>query len=76
MDEDTEKRAIELTESGFKPVDAFHIASAEKGGADVFLTTDDKLLRKALQKKGVLKVRSENPVKWLMKEIEKWTPKQ
>jgi len=71
VDENTEKRAAELKELGFKPIDAFHIACAEKGRADVFLTTDDELLRKALQKKGVLKVRLENPVKWLMEEIEK-----
>ena len=71
VDEDIERRAMELEELNFKPFDAFHIACAEKGGADVFLTTDDDLLKKALQKKEVLKVRLENPVKWLMEEIEK-----
>jgi predicted nucleic acid-binding protein len=71
VDEDIERRAMELAELNFKPFDAFHIACAEKGGADVFLTTDDDLLKKALQKKEVLKVRLENPLKWLMEEIEK-----
>jgi predicted nucleic acid-binding protein len=71
VDEDIERRAMELAELNFKPFDAFHIAFAEKGGADVFLTTDDDLLKKALQKKEVLKVRLENPLKWLMEEIEK-----
>ena len=70
-DEDTEKRAIELEELGFKSFDALHIACAEKGKADVLLTTDDDLLRKASQNKGILKVKLENPVRWLMEVIEK-----
>ena len=71
VDENMEKRAMEITEMNFKSVDALHIACAEKDGANVFLTTDDDLLRKAFQKKGILKVRLENPVRWLMEEIEK-----
>jgi predicted nucleic acid-binding protein len=71
IDEDTEKRAIELEELGFKSFDALHIACAEKGKADVLLTTDDDLLRKSLQNRGALKVRLENPVRWLMEEVEK-----
>ena len=71
IDEDTEKRAIGLQELGFNSFDALHIACAEKGKADVLLTTDDALLRKASQNKDELNVRLENPVKWLMEEIEK-----
>ncbi|HLG30550.1 MAG TPA: PIN domain-containing protein [Candidatus Brocadiales bacterium] len=70
VDEDAEKRAMELRELGFKSFDAFHIACAEKGGADILLTTDDNLLRRASQNKGVVKVRLENPVRWLMEEFE------
>src|SRR3972149_5924139 len=70
-DDDTEKRAIELEELDFKSFDALHIACAEKGEADVLLTTDDDLLRKASQNKGILKVKLENPVRWLMEEVEK-----
>ncbi len=35
----------------------------------------DDFLRKASHKRKALKVRVENPVKWLMEEIEKWTSK-
>lgn len=69
IDEDIEKRAIELENSGFKSFDALHIACAEKGKADVLLTTDDKLLNSAFQKRDILKVRVENPVRWLMEVI-------
>jgi len=63
IDDNIEKRAAELAELGFKPFDAPHVACAEKGGADVLLTTDNGLLRKASQNKGVLKVRLENTVR-------------
>ncbi len=66
-----EERATEIRKIGFKPFDALHIACAEAGKADVFLTTDDHLLGKALQKLCTLKVRVENPVKWLMEVIRK-----
>lgn len=71
IDIDIEKRSTELEELSFSPFDSLHIASAEKGNAAILLTTDDDLLRKALQNKGVLKVRVENPVRWLMEEIKR-----
>jgi len=71
VDEDIEKRATELENLTFKPFDALHIACAEKGKADILLTTDDDFLRKASQCKDTLKVRVENPVTWLMEVIVK-----
>ena len=47
---------------------ALHLACAESGGADVFLTTDDKLLHKAAACAERLRVRVENPLVWL-KEV-------
>lgn len=71
VDEDIERRAIGFENLNFKPFDALHIACAEKGKADILLTTDDDFLRKASQCKDTLKVRVENPVKWLMEVIVK-----
>jgi len=71
IEEDIERRAIELENLTFKPFDALHIACAEKGKADILLTTDDALLRKVSLCKDTLKVRGENPVRWLMEVIEK-----
>ena len=70
VDEDVEKRAVRLSEFNFKSFDALHIACAEKGGADVLLSTDDTLLHKALRQADALEVRLENPVTCLMEEIE------
>ena len=57
-------------ELGFKFYDALHLAFAEAGGADVFLTTDDRLLRKAQQYRDSINVTVENPVIWLMATLQ------
>lgn len=69
IDNKIERRAIELERLGFRPFDALHLACAERGNADVLLTTDDKLLNHALQNRDILKMRIENPVRWLMEVI-------
>ena len=66
LDAKIKARAVELHKLGFKPFDALHIACAERGNADVLLTTDDTVVQKALQlQKDILKVRIVNPLKWL-----------
>jgi len=65
--EDIERRAIELVEYGFRPYDALHIACAEKANVDVFLTTDDKLLRKAKSVRLAVDVKS--PIEWVLEVI-------
>lgn len=64
--EDIELRAEELMKLKFKFQDALHLAFAEAGDADIFLTTDDRLLRKAKQYKNTLKIEVENPAIWLI----------
>ncbi|MEC4811812.1 MAG: PIN domain-containing protein [Scytonema sp. PMC 1069.18] len=57
------KRAINLTNYNIKNFDALHIACAE-GNADVFLTTDNRLLSKALSYRNNLNVVVANPMVW------------
>jgi hypothetical protein len=40
-------RASELEKLDFSGFDAVHLACAESGGADIFLSTDDRLLKRA-----------------------------
>ena len=56
-------RANELVQSGIKFYDALHVASAEAGDVDVFLTTDRRLLNAA--KRTEVKVNVSNPMTWL-----------
>ena len=58
-------RGLQLESLGFKEQDALHIACAESGESDIFLTTDDKLLRRAQRYRTQLHIRVENPNAWL-----------
>jgi len=58
-------RAGELELLGFGTFDALHLACAESGGVEVFLTTDDKLLKWGQRLADELQVRVINPLEWL-----------
>lgn len=62
-------RATQLEVLGFKWLDALHIACAESGNADVLLTTDDRMLRRAKRLNLRLRVRVENPYTWLQEVV-------
>jgi len=63
-------RAAELQKLGISSFDALHLACAERGEVDVFLTTDDGLLSRARRPGTALRVRAENPLSWYQ-ELEK-----
>ncbi|BAZ16869.1 hypothetical protein NIES4071_87470 [Calothrix sp. NIES-4071] len=63
VNSETSKRAIDLIDFGIKNFDALHIACAE-GNADIFLTTDNRLLSKALSYSNNLNVVVANPMVW------------
>jgi predicted nucleic acid-binding protein len=65
-----EERSAELQKLGFTGFDATHIASAERGKADTFLTTDDRLIRKAQRNIQIINVAVNNPVSWLMESTQ------
>lgn len=68
--EELEQRVFQLTQLGFAAYDAAHIASAERGKSDVFLTTDDRLLRRANKQTDILRLKVSNPVQWLAQVIQ------
>ncbi|MBD2435126.1 MULTISPECIES: PIN domain-containing protein [Fischerella] len=68
--ENIDLRAEELMKLSFKFHDALHLAFAEAGDADVFLTTDDRLLRKAKKFQSILNIEVENPTIWLMNVLQ------
>lgn len=53
--------AHKLQKSGFGAFDSLHIAVAEKSGADIFITTDNKILKLYRRNPDLLRVRIENP---------------
>jgi len=59
------ERARALQQEGFQVFDALHLACAESAQADVFLTTDDRLLKLTKRKSKQLHVRVKNPLTWV-----------
>lgn len=61
---DAAGRAMALERLGFGTFDALHLAVAEQEEVDVFLTTDDDLVRRARRYLSLLRTRVENPLSW------------
>lgn len=49
-------------------VTSLHIACAEAGKANILLTTDDRLVRKAAMHSSMLQVRLQNSILWLLED--------
>ncbi len=67
VDEQAEKRAKEFNAIGIKPLDALHLALAEKARVDYFCTCDDRFMKKA--KSIAVKTKVVSPLE-LIKELE------
>lgn len=65
------ERAVALGRMGFMALDAMHLACAERARADVFLTTDDDILRIASREGERIKVKVENPLSWFNRTVGK-----
>lgn len=60
-----EMKAMEYYKSGIGLFDSLHIACAEESKADIMLSTDDNLLKRA-KRLGIAGIIIKNPVDWLM----------
>ena len=56
-----DERARLLSSLGFGPLDALHLAFAENAQARWFVTTDDRLIRKALEQRDQLQIEVVRP---------------
>ena len=62
-------RAKEIQKLGIKSYDVLHVACAEEAKSDIFLTTDDNLLKKLKKNKLKIKVKADNPLNWIIEVI-------
>ncbi|MEQ8192579.1 MAG: PIN domain-containing protein [Candidatus Eremiobacterota bacterium] len=65
--------AKKLETNGFQAYDALHIACAEQGGCQVFLTTDEKLVKLGNRFSRELGFKVCNPLDWLKEVIKNET---
>jgi predicted nucleic acid-binding protein len=56
------QRAREIEKQAIAPLDALHLASAEKGRAEWFVTCDDRILRRARHGKLTIRPRVGTPI--------------
>jgi len=70
VNDKVESRAKDLQNLGFQGFDALHLACAEIAQADVFLSTDDRLLRRAARYSNSLTVAVDNPATWLITTLQ------
>jgi len=68
-----ESLASNLVQLGFKLYDALHLAFAQFYNIDIFLTSDDRLLKKAKKYPDLITIKVENPVVWLMSILQEET---
>ncbi|MCA9431921.1 MAG: PIN domain-containing protein [Candidatus Omnitrophica bacterium] len=73
MDEDIQNLGKELQNLGFSGLDSLHMACAQIAHCSVFLTTDDRLLRKAENSReatSLLSISLKNPLYWWLEVFE------
>ena len=63
----TVEKAEAFQKGGIKVFDSYHLAIADENGCDVFLTTDDRLLKRAAGQ--ALNIRTANPATWILEVI-------
>ena len=69
MSDAIRKRAIQLEAAGFDSLDAMHLACAESGGAEYFITCDDAISKKARKNPDSVSLRVCSPLEFLVEEV-------
>jgi predicted nucleic acid-binding protein len=69
VDSGITKRAKDIRALGIKDVDAMHIACAENAQVDIFLTTDDGIIKKYNKNVKYFKIKIQNPLTWMAEVV-------
>ena len=59
-------RAKEIEKLNIYSMDALHLACAEQEKVDIFLTTDQDLIKKCSQETSHIRIKVNNPLNWIM----------
>ncbi|MCK9420196.1 MAG: PIN domain-containing protein [Nitrospirae bacterium] len=69
MSDAIKKKATTLEEFGFDSLDAMHLACAESGGVEYFITCDDTFVRKAKKERNAVSLSVCSPLEFLVEEV-------
>jgi len=67
-DQTIQKRGLEIEHFGFDALDSLHIAAAEEGKVDIFLTSDKKLLNLGVRMAKNIALQVQNPLSFIMEQ--------
>jgi predicted nucleic acid-binding protein len=70
LDEEIHLLAKQYKNAGLSSYDALHLACANKSQVDVFLSTDDKLIKLAHRRSDLVKLKVMNPLNWLQEALD------
>ena len=70
LTEGIEVRGRQLCEKGFSAYDALHLASCEAAGVDIFLTVDDKLIKRTVRLGNEIGVKVGNHLLWIKEMVD------
>jgi predicted nucleic acid-binding protein len=62
-------RAVSLECAGIEPIDALHLACAEAGGAEYFVTCDDNIIKKVRKDQTMVQLAVCGPLEFVLKEV-------
>ncbi len=65
LDEEIYAISEDLKKIGFKSYDSLHLACAQKASVDIFLSTDNSLIKRAAQNITLVGGKAANPLAWL-----------
>lgn len=69
LNDTIKKKALILQGKGIDAMDALHLAYAEAGKAEYFLTCDDNVIKKVANNSDMLKLEVCNPLEFILKEV-------
>jgi predicted nucleic acid-binding protein len=69
LNDSIKKNALSLESIGIDPIDALHLAYAEFGGAEYFLTCDDSFIKRVKKHKDMFKIEVCNLLEFVLKEV-------
>jgi predicted nucleic acid-binding protein len=69
LNDSIKKRALLLEGIGIDSIDALHLAFAEFGETEYFVTCDNDIIKKAAKHKDIFKIEVYNPLEFILKEV-------
>ncbi len=69
LNDTIKNKALSLESTGIDPIDALHLAYAEFGNAEYFITCDNDIIKKATKHKDIVNLEVCTPLEFILKEI-------